>query len=100
MAFVDDKKAKEEEWPAILVPQCLNINRKPCGPLYLALFPFPHLELKFESDFYSNFEFQSSLLKFSCEDKALLVTRKSCGLYYFLELFFFSPSYIKSSLKH
>ena len=30
----------------------LNIERKPCGPLYLALFPFPHLELKFESDFY------------------------------------------------
>ena len=54
MALVDDKKAKEEEWLAILVPQCLNINRKPCEPLYLALFPFPHLELKFESDFYSN----------------------------------------------
>ena len=67
----------------------LIIERKPCGSLYLALFPFPHLELKFESDFTQILEFQPSLIKFSCEDKALLVTRKSCGLYYFPELFFF-----------
>ena len=56
----------------------------------LHYFHFPILNWNLKVIFTQILEFQSSLLKFSCEDKTLLVTRKSCGLYYFLELFFFS----------
>ena len=41
MTFVNDKKQAIQEGRTVSNIGPLNIERKPCGPLYLALFPFP-----------------------------------------------------------
>ena len=41
MTFVNDKKQAIQEGRIGSNIGPLNIERKPCGPLYLALFPFP-----------------------------------------------------------